>query len=189
MKLMSKSMRREVAHLLPTTKRLRMIEKRALQRMVDVCRINNECCELMATETERAEGYNATNIIAISDNLSYIIKYTGSLSRMLTEIADSCREMKEVFGDNHSKYICPLLLRRRFKKIFYVSYLLSNVISEMCAIHEEIGEDFKELLKDKMLNAIRGLSDSERYEIAQRCKSELGVEISGGEKKSGKKRY
>ena len=47
MKRMSKNVKREFAQLLPTSKRLKMIQKRALDRLSDVCRVNNECYELM----------------------------------------------------------------------------------------------------------------------------------------------
>ncbi len=177
MKRMSKSMRREVAQLLPTSKRLRIIKKKALERMSDVCYVNNECCELIEMEKKTTDRYNATNIIMISDNLSYIMKYIESLSRMHGEIAESCKEIKEILNTEQDEHICPLLLRTRFNRMVYVSILLRNVISEMCDIHEEIGEEFKVLLKDKILNAIHGLSDSELYAIKCYYKNELGMDF------------
>lgn len=153
MKRMSKSTRREFARLLPTSKRLKIIHKRALERMADACHVNNECYELMEMENKNTGGYNATNIIMISDNISCIMKYTESLSRMHGEIAESCKEIKKVLNGEQDKYICPLLLRWRFERMLYVSKLLNNVIGEMCNIHKEISEEFMALLKDKMTSA------------------------------------
>lgn len=150
MKRMSKSVKEEFAQLLPTSKRLKMIQKRALERLSDVCNANNECYELMEKEKAITGGYNAANIIMISDNISSITKYTESLSRMQGELSESCKEIKEVLGSGQGKYVCPLLLRWRFKRMLYVGKLLGNVIDEMCNIHKQISEDFKVLLKNKM---------------------------------------
>lgn len=147
---MSKNIKREFAQLLPTSKRLRIIHKRALERMADVCYVNNECYELMELEKKFKDGYNATNVIMISDNISYIKKYIESLNRMHGELAEACKEIKEVLNVEQDEYICPLPLRWRFKRMLYVSKLLNNVIDEMCDIHIQISKDFEVLLKEKM---------------------------------------
>ena len=72
MKRMSKNVKREFAQLLPTSKRLKMIQKRALERLSDVCNVNNECYELMEKEKEITGSYNATSIIMIGDNIRYM---------------------------------------------------------------------------------------------------------------------
>lgn len=150
MKRMNKNMRREFAQLLPTSKRLKMIQKRALERLSDVCNANNECYELIEKEKEITGSYNATNIIMIRDNISCIMKYTESLSRMQGELAESCKEITEVLDPGQGKYICPLLLRWRFKRMLYIGELLGNVIDEMCNIHNQVSEDFEVLLEKKM---------------------------------------
>lgn len=147
---MSKSIRKEVSHLLPTSKRLSIIHKKSLDRMEVVCNLNNECYELIEKEKEIKGAYNATNITMIRDNLSYMIKYAESLSRMHTEISESCKAVKEVLGCGQGKYMCPLLLRWRLKRTIYVGNLLMNVISEICNIHQQASEDFEVLLKNKM---------------------------------------
>lgn len=150
MKRMSKNVKREFSQLLSTSKRLKMMQKKALERLSDVCRVNNECYELIEKEKEITGGYNATNITMIRDNLSYIIKYAESLSRMRAEISESCKEMKETLGYGQEKYVCPLFLRWRFERTLYVGKLLGNVIEEMCNIHKQVSEDFEVLLKNKM---------------------------------------
>ena len=150
MKRMSKSVRKEFAQLLPTSKRLKIIKKRSLERLSDVYHLNNECCELMEIEKKIKDGYNATNIIMISDNIRYIMKYNESLSRMLEELAESCKEIEEILGNEQEKYLCPLISRRRFKTMLHVSKLLGNIIGEICNIHNQISGDFEMLLKEKM---------------------------------------
>ncbi len=150
MKRMSKNVKREFAQLLPTSKRLKMIQKRALDRLSDVCHVNNECYELMEKEKAGTGDYNAANIIMISDNIRCITKYAESLSRMQGELAESCKEIKGILNHGQGKYVCPLFLRWRFKRMLYVGELLGNVIDEMCNIHNQISEDFKVLLKNKM---------------------------------------
>ena len=150
MKRMSKNVKREFAQLLPTSKRLKMIQKRALERLSDVCNVNNECYELMEKEKEITGGYHATSIIMIGDNIRYITKYTESLSRMQGELAESCKEIKGILNHGQGRYVCPLFLRWRFKRMLYVGELLGNIIDEMCNIHNQISEDFKVLFKNKM---------------------------------------
>lgn len=150
MKRMSKKVKREFAQLLHTSKRLKMIQKRALERLSDVCHVNNECYELIEKEKEITGCYNATNIIMISDNIRCITKCSESLSRMQGELAEACKEIKGILNHGQGKYVCPLFLRWRFKRMLYVGELLGNVIDEMCNIHDQISEDFKVLLKNKM---------------------------------------
>ncbi len=151
MKRMNKNMRREFAQLLPTSKRLKMMQKRALESLSDVCNANNECYELIEKEKEIIGSYNTTNIIMIRENISCIVKYTESLSRLQGELAESCKEITEVLNPGQGKYICPLLLRWRFKRTLYVGELLGNVIEEMCNIYNQVSEDFKVLLEKKMI--------------------------------------
>lgn len=151
MKRMSKSMKREFAQVLPTSKRLKIIQKRALERMTDVCRINNECYELMETERQTAGRCNTTNVVMISGNISYIAKYIESLRNMHKELVESCEEIEGVVNGELERYTCPISLRGRFKRMLYVSELLGNTISEMCNMHKELNEDLMALIKDKWL--------------------------------------
>ncbi len=150
MKRMSKEVKREFAQLLPTSKRLKMIQKRSLERLSDVCYANNECYELIEKEKEITGCYNAKNLIMIRDNISYITKYAQSLSRMQKELSDSCKEISGILNNEDGRYICPLFLRWRFKRMLYVGKLLGNVIDEMCSIHKQVSEDFEMLLKNKI---------------------------------------
>lgn len=150
MKRMNKSVQREINWLLPTPKRLKLIEKKSLKKLHDVCCIYNECQELLEDQKE-LNGYDAVNGVMIIDNLNYITKRANSVIRMHGELAESCRGIREVFKDNPNTYKCPFLLKRRIKKVVYVAELLANVAKDMCEQHDELRETFETLLDEKMM--------------------------------------
>lgn len=149
MKRMSKSIRQEVDWLLPTPKRLKMLEKKSLEKLHDVCCIYNECQKLLE-EQKNLNGFDTVNGAMIIDNLKYITKYANYVVRMHGELAESCGGIREVFKDNSNTYICPFLLKRRIKKVVHVAELLANVAMEMCEQHDELRETFETLLDEKM---------------------------------------
>lgn len=149
MKRMTKSVRQEVAWLLPTPKRLKMLEKKSLEKLRDACYVYNECQELLE-EQKKLNGYDAVNGAMIIDDLKYITKYANSVIRMHGELAESCKGISELFKGNPNTYKCPLLLKMRIKKVVYVAELLANVATEMCKQHDELREAFETLLDEKM---------------------------------------
>ena len=142
MKRMSKSAKREFAWLMPTKKRLKMVEKKALNILADVYYLNNECCELIEIERSTAIGYHPVNITLISDNLSYMVRYANSLVRI--------HEIRVALETDYKEYRLPLLLKIHLKKSLYVSELLLGVVDEITNVFDDLSEEYEGLLMEKL---------------------------------------
>lgn len=152
MKRMGKSMRQEISWLLPTPKRLKIIEKRVATRMTDVCLVNNECYELIEMIKDSVGEPNTTHIIMISDNISYISRYIDSMQRMYEELSEALSDIYNLLEHKPQQYIYPILLKRRIKRTLYVNELTRNIHNEMAEICNELRVDFVDLLKEIKAN-------------------------------------
>lgn len=150
MKRMSKSAKREFAWLMPTKKRLKMVEKKALNILADVYYLNNECCELIEIERSTAIGYHPVNITLISDNLSYMVRYANSLVRIQKEFSECYDEIRVALETDYKEYRLPLLLKIHLKKSLYVSELLLGVVGEITNVFDDLSEEYEGLLMEKL---------------------------------------